>query len=632
MGEQQVSKFSHPDDMREFTRCLLSDLRAMDMMLKEGMFESDVQCIGAEQELGIVGKDWNPSMIYDKILSEVEDEHLTTELSRFNVEINLDPQIFKGNCFTKMHQQLDRLLDVTKKAARKHGSEIILTGIIPTIAKHHLQFKHMTPNPRYKALNDIIKGKRKGEFELNIIGLDELMSSHPNILFEACNTSFQIHYQVPPDDFVELFNWAQTIAGPVLAASANSPLLSGKRLWMETRIALFQQSIDMRNTTYVKRDQEPRVTFGKHWLNDSVIELYRDSISRFNLLFATDSFENSVDILNSNKIPKLRALNVHSGTVYMWNRACYGISASSLPHLRIENRYIPAGPTTVDEMANAAFWLGLMAGIPQEYRRITKKMNFEDIRYNFYNAARIGLESNFRWLGDNIGAVNLILDHLLPIAYQGLEAYNVDAKDINRLLGIIETRVSKQINGATWILDNFNKLLHKSTPKEASIGITRLIVEMEKTGKPVHEWEDTGSRQINIAHKHFYTVDQAMSTDIPTVNEDDILELVVNFMVWRNVRYIAVENDNHELVGLVASRLLVKLLSEGWKDNLTVKDIMVSQMITVSPETSTADAIALMSEKNIGCLPVVAKKRLLGIITEREIVNIVNLTQKFQKS
>ena len=629
MGDQQISRLTDPEEKRSYTRHLLEDIRALEKMIQNGMFETDIQRIGAEQELSLVGGDWRPAMVYDQVLDTVQDDHFTTELGRFNVEINLDPHVFKGSCFSDMHAQLEDLVAKAKSAAIQHGAHIILTGIVPTLGPDQLQFKYMTPNPRYEALNSIMKGKRNADFELNIVGIDELITSHPNILFEACNTSFQVHYQLSPENFVQRFNWAQAIAGPVLATVANSPLLMGKRLWAETRIALFQQSIDTRNTTYLKRDIEPRVTFGKEWLKDSVVELYRDSVSRYNLLFAPDNQEDSLEMLDKGYIPKLKALCMHSGTVYMWNRVCYGISSTEKPHLRIENRYIPAGPTTLDEMANAALWLGLMAGMPDNMANVDELMDFEDARYNFFNAARTGLESNFKWLGKTISAKDLMLTRLLPWAYEGLRKMEIDEHDIDRYLTVITERVTYKRNGASWMLENFNELGEKSTPLEASVSLTRLLHQMENLGKPVHKWPKT-EHSMKDGHKHFYTVAQIMSTDIPTVNADDIIELVINFMVWRNVRYIAVENHRHQLVGLVASRMLVKLLSEGWQEDLTVKDIMVKEPITVSPDTSTGEAIALMSDKNIGCLPVVTKKRLVGMLTEREIVTIVNLTQKFR--
>jgi len=632
MGDHKVSGFQDPDEKRQFTKCLLNDIKALEHMLENRLFEDDVMRIGAEQELALVGSDWMPALTYDKILKGVNDPNFTTELARFNIEINLDPFEFTGDALSKLRNQLEEKLSSAKKIAAKYDTRIMLTGILPTISWDHLKFEFMTPNPRYKLLNDLIKDKRSADFELHINGMDELVSSHPNILFEACNTSFQVHLQIKQDEYVERYNWAQAIAGPVLAATANSPLLMGKRLWRETRIAIFQQSIDMRNTNQLKRDVEPRVSFGNSWLQNSVAELYIDSITRYKTLFASAIEEDSMSALEKGKTPKLDALCMHNGTVYMWNRPCYGVSPNGKPHLRIENRYIASGPTVIDELANTAFWLGLMMGMPDEFKDINKKMEFESVRFNFYKAARLGLDANFIWMGKTVSAKDILLTKFIPWAYEGLQKMNIKQADIDRYLSIIVVRVREKLNGARWTQRNFTTLLnHKnSTRAEASVGITRALHKYENSGEPVHAWPDL-ELDHSDGHKHFYLVEQIMSSDIPTVQASDLLDLAINIMVWRNVRYVMVDNNKHELVGIIASRQLIKLLKEGWNDDLVVKDVMVKKLITVSPETTTGEAIRIMGEKNIGCLPVVSENRLMGLITEREIVQVTHMTNKFKR-
>ena len=629
MGDSNVSNFSASSDKHRFTKCLLNDIRALEEMLRNNLFERDVLRIGAEQELVLVGPDWMPALTYDKILAAVNNPHFTTELGRFNLEINLDPYPFEKDVFSRIQNDLTHFIGLAKQAAAQVETRVLLTGILPTIAPQHLTFAHMTPNLRYKALNDLMKGKRDADFEVNIQGIDELITAHPSILFEACNTSFQVHMQLTQHEFVAKYNWAQAIAGPVLAAAANSPLLLGRRLWKETRIALFQQSIDTRNRQHLRREVEPRVSFGKHWLNHSVAELYQDNVTRFTMLFANETAEDSMALLRQGHIPKLSALNLHNGTVYMWNRPCYGVSSSGKPHLRIENRYLPSGPTIIDEVANAAFWLGLMAGMPEQFEDINRQMDFESVRYNFYAAAQMGLDANFKWLGKVKSAKDMLLTKFLPWAHAGLQKMHVDQNDIERLLGVVENRVRKRNTGAAWAIRNFTLLLQNSTRAEASIGITRAMSAQQDQGNPVHTWPDL-TPSHNDGHKHFLRVNQVMNTDLPTVNEDDLIDLALNIMVWRNVRYVAVEDEKHQLVGLVASRLLVRLLKEGWKEGLMVRDIMITDIVSVTPETSTAEAITLMSQRNIGCLPVVSEGRLLGMITERDIVKVADLTQKFK--
>lgn len=631
MGDQNVSNFTNTEERKLFTKNLLNDLHTLERMIDNDMIESDIVRIGAEQEMTLIGQDWYPSMNYDEVLKEINDPHFTTELARFNLEANLDPQKFEGNALRKMHKQLDLLLNKVRQSAEKFDTRVLLTGILPTIRSSFLDFQYMTPNPRYKLLNDVMVGKRKAKFEMNIKGLDELIYQHSNILFEACNTSFQVHLQVSPKEFKEKYNWAQAIAGPVMAIAANSPVLMGRRLWKETRIALFQQSIDTRNSGYIKRDKEPRVYFGKDWIKKSVTEIYQYNISRFESLFTSSSSEMSIDQLNRGETPQLNALCLHSGSVYSWNRVCYGISDTGLAHLRIENRYLPSGPTTIDEMANTAFWLGLMNGMPETYKNIDKFMSFEDARFNFYNAARVGIESNFRWMGDLIPLKKLLVNYMIPWAKEGLQKVNIKQEDIDKYLGVIEERVNNKVNGATWTLNNFSEYLKVANPREASVNLTRALYNNSITNNPVHTWANINPN-LGDGHKHFYKVGHLMNTDIPTVMEGEIVELAINIMVWRNLRYVVVENHEHEVVGLIASRVLIKLLKNGWNDSVLVDDIMEKNLITVHPEIPSQEAIDLMVENNIGCLPVVIKRnRLVGLLTERDVVKATHLTQKFKK-
>ena len=117
-----------------------------------------------------------------------------------------------------------------------------------------------------------------------------------------------------------MYNISQLISGPVLAVSTNSPMLFGKRLWNETRIAVFQQSTDTRIIGSYHPETLPRVTFGNEWIDKSIIEIFKEDIIRYKILLKqlTQSKDN-------NKIPKMKALSLHNSTVYRWNRPCYGI-------------------------------------------------------------------------------------------------------------------------------------------------------------------------------------------------------------------------------------------------------------------------------------------------------------------
>ena len=288
MGEHEVNNQVGESSRSKFIKHLLEDIAALEEMIQNGQIEDDIVRIGAEQEFCLLNENWRPSLKALEILEQINDPHFTTELARYNLEINLDPYELKGDCFSIVENQLRTLLNKAEKVAHKNATRTLLTGILPTISKSQLQFEYMTPNPRYWALNDMMKAVRGSDFELHLQGVDELSVIHDTVLFEACNTSFQIHLQIEPNDFVASYNWAQAISGPVLGICCNSPLLLGRELWHETRIALFQQSIDTRNSSYALKDQQARVSFGEDWAEGSITDIYRNNIAHFDIIITKD--------------------------------------------------------------------------------------------------------------------------------------------------------------------------------------------------------------------------------------------------------------------------------------------------------------------------------------------------------
>ena len=376
MGEQNVKQDRDEAALRRFTRQLIQEVRALEYMLREDLFETDVRRIGAEQELFLVDENGQPAPVNVAALEANTDERLVAELTRFNLEFNLHPLRFGGDCLSQMERQADEMLAYTRKLVKEAtGAEVIMSGILPTIHLSDMTLDNMTPSPRYYALNDAIAALRDGPGQFQIRGVDELFVKHDTIMLEGCNTSFQTHFQVAPDEFARYYNLAQAVAGPCLAAATNSPLLFGKRLWQETRIALFQQAVDTRSSNLYLREMSPRVHFGTDWVKESVTELFKEDIARFRVLITTEEEEDPFDVLARGDVPKLKALQLHNGTVYRWNRPCYGITDGK-PHLRIENRILPAGPSITDEFANAAFWFGLVSGIARSGADVTEKMAF----------------------------------------------------------------------------------------------------------------------------------------------------------------------------------------------------------------------------------------------------------------
>ncbi len=625
MGEHAKTLSVETRQLNAFMCSLINDVKALELMLSADMFETDVQRIGAEQELCLLDDAWRPASLAMAVLEQIEDPHFTTEHSRYNLEINLDPLVFEGDCLSRLEAELEALLARLRVVVAGLGGHVVLAGILPTIRRSDLHIDNLTPLPRYHVLNDILNASRGGPYEFRIMGLDELITRHNTIMFEGCNTSFQVHLQVRPDDFVAQYNWAQAVTAPLLAAATNAPLLLGKRLWHETRIALFQQSIDTRRNYDTLREEMPRVTFGREWMRRSITDLFREDLARYRVLLGTDMEEDAVEMLGRGAVPKLAALRFHNGTVYRWNRACYGITEGK-PHLRIENRVLPAGPTIVDEVANAAFWLGMMKGRDEALGDVAGRMSFDDAKANFFKAARYGLETQFRWLdGHMVPADRLILDELLPMAREGLDRAGVRAADRDHYLGIVEARVRTRRTGSIWMLASFADLRKKHARYEACVAITAGIVRRQQEGAPVHTWLPVAVEEAGAWVNRYWCVEQIMTTELFTVRPGDAIYFAANVMNWKRLRYIAVEDSQARLVGLLTYRRLLEYFSTSGTDAArrdTVEHVMVKEPRTVTPETRTVDALLLMREKHIGCLPVVKDERLVGMLTEMNFMSV----------
>lgn len=642
MGFQKVNTIDSKNEMLHFVRSLLDDVQAFEYMLENDWFESNIVRIGAEQEMCLVqNKTFKPATINMEVLAKLGDDKpwCVTELAKFNLETNLSPREFTGDCLSQLEAENLSYLNIIQKVLDEFDASIILCGILPTLRKHDLEMQNLTPKDRYYALMAAIQKHLLGTaFELRVEGVDELLVKHDSPLLEACNTSFQVHLQVAPKDFVKMYNIAQVLAGPVIAISANSPLVFGRRLWHETRIALFQQSLDTRTTHDHMRERLPRVNFGSGWLRGDITEIYKEDISRFRVLLAGAIEEDSIAMVHAGKTPKLRALQIHNSTVYRWNRPCYGISPNGKPHLRIENRVMPAGPTPVDETANAAFWLGCMVAMGNQFDDITKHIDFADARDNFLKSAKFGIDTTFTWMKDKkVPVTELILKELLPMAREGLKMRKVKSADSAKYLDIIEARAREHKTGARWALRTFTALKKEVTNDEAVTAVTAATVKNQKENKPVHTWKEGTAADLADWHPGKIKVEEFMSTDLFTVQKDDLIEIVAEIMDWRRIRYMPVENSKGELIGLISSRMLLRHFarcSKMDKQNVAtiVKDIMIEKPVTVTPETTIMDAMHKMQQHRIGCLPVVKGKELVGIITEMDFLRITSrLMERLEK-
>ncbi|MFN8319380.1 MAG: CBS domain-containing protein [Saprospiraceae bacterium] len=628
MGEQKVSLVKDQRQMQKFVKSLLDDVRSFEYMLENDWFENDITRIGAEQEMVMVNlNNYKPACVAIEALEKLKDyEWVGTELAKFNLETNLTPREFTTSCFHDLHTENSDKLNIIQDVLKEMGVSLVLTGILPTLRKYHLTMDNLTPKQRYYALMAAIHNQLQGaNFELRLDGLDELYLKHDSPLLEAVNTSFQVHLQVASHDFVHKYNIAQALTAPIMAIGANSPVVFGKRLWHESRIAMFQQALDTRSSNEHMRERSPRVTFGKSWLKESILEIYKEDISRFRVLLSSDVEEDSLALVAQGIVPKLRSLQVHNSTVYRWNRPCYGISDNGKPHLRIECRVIPSGPTVADEVANACFWLGMMEGMANHVSDIRKKMSFDDVSDNFTKAAKFGIDSKFTWFNDRkISSVELIKNELIPLAAEGLRLRNVDQADIDKYLGIIGERADKHMNGARWMLRAFTGLKEESTVDEALSTLTATIIQNQISGNEVHNWPLPDSYMIKDYRPSHLLVGECMETDIFTVQQTDIIELVAEMMDWRKVRYLPVEDGKGKLAGLVTSRLLLRhfVKNRNSKKAFLVSDVMIKNPYTVTQDASLLEAMKIMKENKIGCLPVVNDGELIGVITETDFLKI----------
>ena len=623
MGEQNVERSTDEATQQAFMKSLLDEVQALETMLDKGMIESGKRRIGAEQEMFIINQAYKPALKALDLLETIGDDRFTHEIGLFNIEANLSVQKMTGDCLRVMENEAQEIYRIARESAAKADCDIALVGILPTLSRENLGLDAMVPTVRYKALNDALRGLRGDDFQFTINGIDQLTVKHDNVMLEACNTSFQVHFQTGPENFVKHYNIAQAVTGPLLAAAVNSPILWGRRLWHESRIAVFEYSIDARSEAHQARGLKPRVHFGDHWINESVVEIFKEDIARFRVILTTETEDDVLGMVERGQAPSLNALRLHNGTVYRWNRACYGVH-KGIPHLRIENRVIPSGPTVLDEMANAAFFFGMMSGMSAQFDDIRKVLLFDDVKANFLAAARDGIRAQLNWFDDqHLPAQKLILEQLLPMAREGLQEAGIDQDDIDRYLGVLQERVALRRTGARWSLESLHNMGEHGTLDQRLRCLVSSMVHQQSSGKPICEWELADFCEELDWRESYQHVSQFMATDLFTVRPGDIVDFAASLMDWRHVRHVPVEDDDGRLVGLVSHRSLLRLVATGkvgGEQKVTVAEIMNPKPVTVSPDTRTVDAIRLMRESGLACLPVVEDGKLVGLVTEHDLI------------
>lgn len=628
MGQDTKKPNQSAKSHLRFVSALLEDIEALEFMLQNNHFESGIERIGAEQELCIVQQDLRPADNSIELLASINDPQFTTELAKYNIEVNLLPRFLGPGCYRDMENELLEKYLKAQEAARQLDCKLVIAGILPTITRKEISLDYLTPKERYKMLSKKLRDLRGRQFDLYLKGVDELHIRHDSIMFEACNTSFQIHLQIPTPELVPAYNWALAISGPVLAVTSNSPLLLGKELWSEIRIALFQQSIDTRHSVDEIREQRPRVTFGKDWIYQSITEIYKEDISRFEVLINDEITESSKEALLQERAPAMQALRMHNGTIYRWNRMCYGVLENK-PHMRLECRYIPAGPTIRDEIANAAFWVGLMKARPANAQKIWEHFDFKDVKSNFFKAARAGMETAFVWMGKTISAVDLIKKELLPLAHQGLRNCGLSDEEIFTYLGPIEKRLETN-TGSQWQVRNFRKLSLEMNDHDALRVLTEMMHNQQLLNNPVCNWPPVPIEPAvaNLIGSMQY-VHQLMSPDVFTAYPEDPILLVANIMEWNDINHVIVEDRKGKVHGVVTSGHIKELREKNVDLTTTpVKKIMRRDILTTRPNATIDEALKIMQEHWISSLPVVENSRLMGIVTKNDMLRWMTYTSK----
>ena len=465
-------------------------LDVFEQMLDASRFAFGEQMTGMEIELNLVDADFAPRLRNDDVLAAIDDDEYQTELARYNLEFNVPPRPLAGDRLATLEDELRASLNRAGQRSEPLGAQLMMIGILPTVMPETFDGDWMADNPRYTALNDTMLTARGENLQLDIRGPrgEHLQTTFDSLAPESACTSVQLHLQVRPKSFASFWNASQVLAGPQLAMGANSPFFLGHDLWAETRIEVFKQATDTRPIELKNQGVRPRVYFGEGWIT-SIFDLFEENVRYFPALLPEISDEDPQAVLDAGGVPQLRELLLHNGTIYRWNRPVYD-TAGGEPHLRVENRVLPAGPTIADTVANAAFYYGSLFALASDERPVWTRMGFSTAAENFRNGARQGIDAELFWPGQGvIPASELVLRHLLPLSHEGLATIGVRTEIADRLLGIIEGRCLSGHNGAEWQRAVVRRLEGRGLSRIAALGeMTAGYASRMHSNEPVHTW------------------------------------------------------------------------------------------------------------------------------------------------
>jgi gamma-glutamyl:cysteine ligase YbdK (ATP-grasp superfamily) len=489
VGQDVERRTFSRQDRQRYRQKVRSCLDVFAQMLREYDFDFERPMTGLEIELNLVDGEYRPSMNNAEVLDAIADPDFQTELGQFNLEINLRPRLLLDQGLQSYEQEIRDSLNHAEEIALPLGSHLVMIGILPTLMPEHTGLDAISANPRYALMNEQIFAARGEDLHLRIGGREKLDVFSETILPEAACTSTQLHLQVSPEAFPLFWNASQCLAAIQLGLGANSPYFFGKELWRETRIALFEQATDTRPEELTAQGVRPRVWFGERWIT-SIFDLFEENVRYFPALLPILHDEDPAEVLASGGVPTLAELRLHNGTIWRWNRPVYDV-VHGAPHLRVENRVLPAGPTVSDILANGAFYVGCVRMLVEEQPPVWSQLSFHTAEENFHEAARSGINAAIYW--PRVGEVpitELVLRRLLPLAAEGLDRYGVASADRDRLLGIIEQRCLTMRNGAEWQVTK-TRALEEEYHLERPEALRRMLAEYCQhmhTNEPVHTW------------------------------------------------------------------------------------------------------------------------------------------------
>lgn len=491
MGVKVTKRSFSKKEFSQFGDILDEQLDVLKDVIRSPGFGDKKLKLGAELEMYLVDDTFDVCPKSADLLKALDDPQYQAEINTYNLELNLSAHDIKGKPYTKLLTEMRTKTKRLEKVAAGLGINIMPVGILPTLRQEHLNKDYMTKELRYEVMDSQLSAIRGQAFEININGEENIKLNCDDVSVEGANTSFQVHMMVDHDRFADIFNAAQLTMPLVTAVAANSGILLGHRAWDETRVALFKQSLDTRIKGAVPWQEPARVSFGQGWVKKDSWELFAEAVALFNPLLPVTHQENAAELWQKGLLPNFHELCLHLGTSWPWHRPVYCNHNNG--HVRIEFRAIPAGPTSIDMVANAAFAMGLAVGLADHIEDFIAAIPFRFAEYNFYRAAQDGLDASILWpckkghLTEET-PVTEVIERLFPFAEKGLKSLSVDRSDIDSFLGVIAERLDKGITGARWQKNTHRHFENKYNKREASRMLTALYIENARSALPVSQW------------------------------------------------------------------------------------------------------------------------------------------------